>query len=125
MNRISILILEDDPQTLSVIFEVLRGFDCVFEPVVLSRYDQVEKLVNAQDIRYDLILLDRDCGAGGSFHVLDIERFGPERIIAISSVPPYNEQARARGVARIIDKDYHKFDEFAQKLTVEIRGLLG
>lgn len=34
-----------------------------------------------------MILLDRDCKIAGSFHILDIEKFGVHKIISILSTP--------------------------------------
>lgn len=71
-------------------------------------------------LKFDVILLDRDCKLGGSFHVLDIERFGPEKVIAISSVPEFNEQLKQRGVKKAILKDYQNLDKFADDVVKEI-----
>lgn len=125
----NILILEDDLETLSKILNRLavleeeQEFD--FSTVILSNYLQVQELINKNtNIDFDIILLDRDCKLCGSFHVLDIERFGPEKIISISSVPEYNELAKRRGVKRVIVKDYGKIDEFADKVVKEIEKML-
>jgi hypothetical protein len=56
--------------------------------------------------------------------VLDIEKFGPERVISISSVPEYNEQAKKRGVSRIVLKDNKHLDVFADLLKKEIEIFL-
>jgi len=73
---------------------------------------------------FDIILLDFDDKLGRSFHALEIERFGPEKIIGISSVPKWNEEARKRGVKRIILKDYAKMDEFADQVVKEIADMI-
>ncbi len=124
-----ILILEDDLLTVSKILNKLvkleqdQEFD--FCLVVLSDYIQVQDYINNNPkAEFDIILLDRDCKLGGSFHVLDIERFGPEKIIAISTVPEYNEQAKQRGVKRVVLKDYQHLDEFADKVVNEIEQLI-
>lgn len=125
----NILILEDDLKTLSKILYKLalleenQSFD--FSTVILSNYLQVQELINKNtNIDFDIILLDRDCKLCGSFHVLDIERFGPEKIISISSVPEYNELAKKRGIKRVIIKDYRFLDEFADKVVKEIEKML-
>src|SRR3989344_4357643 len=97
MKTIRILILEDDLETLSLIFEKLHLLEEKlansekpkdFSVVTLSEYTQVEEFINkSQKFDFDVILLDRDCKAGGSFHVLDIERFGADKIISIPSIP--------------------------------------
>lgn len=95
--------------------------------VVLTNYIQVQKLINTrenlEDI--DIILLDRDCKLGGSFHVLDIEKFGTDKIIAISSVPEFNEEIKRRGVKRIVQKDNYNLDNFVDKVIEEIEDVLG
>ncbi len=123
-RRINILILEDDLSTLCKIFNVLRSLRFDFSITVLSRYDYVEKLINKSDLKFDLILLDRDCSIGGSFHVLDLERFGAKRTISISSVPPYNIDALRRGVSMIIHKNYEDLNGFSKQLAVFIKKIL-
>jgi hypothetical protein len=93
---------------------------------VLSEYTQVEEYVNKkEDKDFDLILLDRDCKAFGSFHVLDFEKFNVDKIISISSMPEYNEDARQKGVTKIIHKDYTKLEEFSDEVVREIEGMIG
>src|SRR3989344_6808511 len=97
METIRILILEDDLETLSLLLKKLHLLEEElansaspkdFSLITLSEYTQVEDLINkSQNLDFDVILLDRDCKAGGSFHVLDIERFGAGKIISISSIP--------------------------------------
>lgn len=116
----SILILEDDLETLSVIFKVLAETKIDFVPVVLSTYEQVEKIINPSDMVFDLILLDRDCALGGSFHALDIQKFGVDKIIGISSVPDYNGNLVTRGIKVAITKDYRDLNDFAAKLLSAI-----
>ncbi len=121
----TILILEDDLRTLSKILDRLSVLEdeqlYEFSTVILTTYLQVEEYINSNlKADFDMILLDRDCKLGGSFHVLDLERLGPEKVIAISSVPDYNEQARNRGVKRVVLKDYKQLDEFADAVAKEI-----
>lgn len=116
----SILILEDDLETLSVIFRVLFESKIDFAPVVFSTYEQVEKIINPSSITFDLILLDRDCALGGSFHALDLQKFGVDKIIGISSVPPYNEELLKRGVQTVVNKDYENLKKFARELSETI-----
>jgi hypothetical protein len=124
-----LLILEDDLKTLSKLLKRLsvleedKEYD--FCTIIMSDYTQVEQYINGNPkAEFDVILLDRDCKLGGSFHVLDIERFGAEKIIAISTVPEYNEQARQRGVKRAVLKDYQHLDEFADRVVNEIEQLI-
>ena len=93
----SILILEDNLKVLSKILDrlfVLEG-DQSFElcVMILTTSSQVEDYINSNPkAKFDIILLDRDCKIGGSFHVLDIERFGKEKIIGISSIEEFNNE---------------------------------
>ena len=125
----TILILEDNLPTLSKLLEKLgvleedQPYD--FSLIVLTTYKQVEKYINSdREVDPDIILLDRDCKLAGSFHVLDIERIGAEKIIAISSVPAYNEQAKKRGVSRVVLKDYAKLEEFSDAVVKEVYEMI-
>lgn len=124
-----ILILEDDLKTLSKILEKLSRLEqdqpYDFCLVVLTDYIQVQDYVNNNPkAEFDIILLDRDCKLAGSFHVLDIERFGVNKIISISSVPDYNEQVKKKGVKRIVLKDYRYLDKFADQVVKEIEDMI-
>lgn len=130
MKTIRILILEDDLKTLAILFDKLSVMEDKsdlydFAVTILSEYHQVEEYINKKtDKDFDIILLDRDCKAGGSFHILDFSRFSSNKIISISSIPEYNEQARNKGVKRIIWKDYENLDDFSNKVMKEIESLL-
>jgi len=125
----SILILEDNLKVLSKILDrlyVLEG-DQPFEfsVMALTTSLQVEEYINSNPkANFDIILLDRDCKIDGSFHVLDIERFGKKKIISISAVPEYNNEARLRGVKRIVPKDIVDFDKFANTVVKEINDMI-
>jgi len=125
----SILILEDNLKILSKILDklyVLEG-DQPFEfsVMALTTSLQVEEYINSNPkAKFDIILLDRDCKLDGSFHVLDIERFGKEKIISISAVSEYNNEARLRGVKRIVPKDIVDFDKFANTVVKEINDMI-
>ena len=133
MKTIRILILEDDLETLSLLLKKLHLLEEKllkndspndFSVVTLSEYTQVEELINKSDnLDFDVILLDRDCKAGGSFHILDIERFGADKIISISSIPEYNEEAKARGIKRIVHKNFENLEAFSDKVIGEIEDL--
>ncbi|MBP6905036.1 MAG: hypothetical protein KBB91_03225 [Candidatus Pacebacteria bacterium] len=130
MKTYKILILEDDLETVSKLMAALHRVEETersrdFDVTVLSTYESVEKLINPQDKgAYDVILLDRDCKMAGSFHILDIEKFGVDTIISISSTPAWNEAARARGVQRIVPKVFSDLDTFAKNVMEEIKGVL-
>ena len=125
----TILILEDDHKILSLILDHLSELEgdqpYDLSVMVLTNHVQVQELINGNfNVHPDIILLDRDCKLGGSFHILDIERFGPGRVISISSVPEYNEQVKKRGIKRVILKDNSHKEEFADKVVKEIAALL-
>ncbi len=130
MNTYKILILEDDFEAVSKIMAELYNLEGHFAPIdfdvtVLSTDEAVQKLVNPQvPNAYDVILLDRDCKLGGSFHILDMEKFGVHKIISISSTPKWNEEAKARGVTRIVPKSFSDLEGFAKNVTREIKYLL-
>ena len=129
MKTIRILILEDDIRALSfltnrisLLEEKSKGFDIAL--TVLSEYTQVEEYINKTQMDFDIILLDRDCKACGSFHCLDFEKFGVDKIISISTMPEYNEEAQKRGVQRIIHKDHDHIENFADKVIKEIEKII-
>ena len=124
MKAKQVLILEDNLETLSIIFRVLSNLKIDISPIVLSEYVQVEEMINNTNREFDLILLDRDCNMGGSFHVLDIEKFGADKIISISSVPQYNDDAVARGVSKVVYKELNNLDYFSEALANQIKKML-
>lgn len=134
MRLIRILILEDDLKTLAVLLDRIHRLEEKLvnsedkkdiAVTVLSEYTQVEQYINPnKEHRFDVVLLDRDCKAGGSFHILNMEKIGLDKIVAISSIPPYNEEARILGVTRIVDKDYNGLDDFADKVIEQIEEII-
>ena len=124
-----ILILEDNLKVLSKILDrlfVLEG-DQSFElcVMVLTTSSQVEDYINSNPkAKFDIILLDRDCKIGGSFHVLDIERFGKEKIIGISSIEEFNNELKQKGVDKIVLKDLKDMDKFADEVVEEIKYMI-
>ncbi len=123
------LILEDN---LLVLSKILNGLwlleqDQPYElsTIVLTNFQQVEDYINSNPkASFDIALLDRDCKLGRSFHNLDIERFGAEKIISVSSVPEYNEDTRKRGVQRVVFKDYQYLDDFVAKVVKEVAEMI-
>jgi len=125
----TILILEDNLKVLSRIldglFELEQDQPFDFSVIALTNYQQVEDYVNNNPkAQFDIILLDRDCKLNNSFHVLNIERFGADKVIAISSVPEYNQEAKQRGVKRVVLKDLRYIDEFAKKVVKEVEHMI-
>lgn len=129
MKTTRILILEDDLETLSVLLRKLHELEdetsSSISVVTLSEYTQVEEFINNKpDFNFDIILLDRDCKASGSFHILNIEKYGPQKVISISSMPNYNQQAQDRGVQRVVWKDYLNLEDFGFKVIENIKQML-
>lgn len=134
MKTVRILILEDDLETLSVLLSRLSSLEKELEErtpprdfsvVTLSEYTQVEEYINKNsEFKFDAVLLDRDCRAGGSFHVLNIEAIGADKIISISSMPQYNEEAVKRGVKHVVWKDYQDLADFSDNVIKELREIL-
>lgn len=130
MKTYKILILEDDFEAVSKIMAELYNLEGHFAPIdfdvtVLSTYESVERLINPQKAgAYDVILLDRDCKMAGSFHILDMEKFGVNKIISISSTPTWNQEAEARGVTRIVPKSFSDLEGFAKSVAYEIKKIL-
>lgn len=126
-----ILILEDDLATLSILIKHITILEneiassgAQIAITVLSESTQVDEYINNTQTRFDVILLDRDCKAGASFHVLDIQKYGAEKIIGISSIPSYNDSLSKLGITRIVPKDYTDLNNFSKKVIVHIRELL-
>ena len=112
------LILEDDYTTLMAILKAFEK-DCLsyhMRILIVTDSLQVEEIINKSDQDFDLILLDRDCNIGGTFHILDFDKFDVNKMISISSVPEFNELAEEKGVTRTILKDYRYLDKFAEEL---------
>ncbi len=131
MRTINLLILEDDVETLSVLLKHIAKLEEEIAPkadidvTIFSNYKQVEDLVNNQPADfYDIILLDRDCKMGASFHVLNIEKIDTEKIISISSTPQWNTEARARGVEKIVLKEYMDLDKFTKGVIAEMTQII-
>lgn len=121
----TILILEDDLEALEFILRVLKevsiGKRIPISVTVIPDYERTIVFINNNPhFKYDLLLLDRDCYLGGSFHIVNLDNFDKDKVISISSVPEYNEKAVGMGVKRVVWKDYKNLDDFSQKLKAEI-----
>jgi len=124
-----ILILEDNYKVLSTILEKLSELEnrqpFEFSITIINDSEQVENLINGNPrAKFDIILLDRDCKINKSFHVLDIEHFEAEKVIAISSIPKFNQQAKDRGVTKVIEKDILNVNMFVDKIIREIESAI-
>lgn len=129
MEQVRLLILEDDLKTVEFILTVLNEIEAEnnvsFAVTVLPDYIQTDRFVNKNPkINYDVLLLDRDCYLGGSFHTVNLKRFDLNKVISISSVPEYNRKAREKGIKRAVLKDFNDLRGFASKLKEEITDIL-
>lgn len=125
----TILMLEDNLKVLSKLLDKLYTLEGnqpnELSVIILTNHQQVQDYINSNPkASFDIALLDYDDKIGRSFHDLEIERFGADRIISISSVPKWNEGAQKRGVRRVILKDYANLDDFADKVVKEIEIML-
>lgn len=125
----TILILEDNLRVLSKLLDKLYALEgeqpWELSIIILTNEQQVIDYVNSNPkANFDIALLDFDDKIGGSFHTLEIERFGPEKVIAISSVPRRNEELQKRGITRVVLKNYVKLDEFTNKVIKEIGKMI-
>jgi hypothetical protein len=130
MKDIKILILEDDLETVEKIFSVLRKIEeegkIIFGATVIPDHIQVEELINKNpQVKFDILLLDRDCFLGGSFHNVNLKNFDIDKVISISSVPEYNDHAKRFGIKRIVSKDYSDLGVFADNLEKELNKIIG
>lgn len=121
--------MEDNLKVLSKLLDKLYTLEGEqpneLSVIILTSGQQVQDYINSNTkADFDIALLDFDDKLGRSFHALEIERFGPEKIIGISSVPKWNEEARKRGVKRIVLKDYAKMDEFADQVVQEVAEMI-
>ena len=129
MKTFRILILEDDIQTISFLTKKISQIEAELKEgdiavTVLSEYTQVEEYINNTKTDFDVILLDRDCKACGSFHVLNFDKFGVDKIISISAIPEWNKEARERGVTRVVLKDLINLEKFADNVSGEIKRII-
>lgn len=110
---------------LDNLFELEQNQPFELSVIVLTNSQQVEDYVNTNPrSQFDIILLDRDCKLNKSFHILDIEKIGADKIIAISSVPEYNQEAKQRGVKKVVLKDMRNIDSFAKEVTKEVEKMI-
>ncbi len=130
-KTIRILILEDDLETLSVLMKNLFVLEenlpyLSFAVTVFSEYNQVEDYVNKIiKPNFDIILLDRDCRMGGSFHVLDFNKFNTDKIISISTVPEWNNKAVEMGVKKVCWKGHDNIDDWGERIAEIINNMIG
>ena len=127
---VRILILEDDLETLATLMKNLYYLEenlsyISFGVTVFSEYKQVEDYVNKiKKPNFDIVLLDRDCNIGGSFHILDFEKIGLDKIISISTVPEWNNEAAKRGVKKVCWKGHVNIDDWGDRIVEMIEGMV-
>jgi hypothetical protein len=124
-----LLILEDDLKTLSILLKHLAVLEqdqpFSLSVMVLTDNLQVKTYINDNPkAEFDIILLDYDDKLNETFHVLNIERFGADKVISISSTEINNEEAKKRGVNKIVMKDYQQLDELANKVIKMIELII-
>lgn len=129
MKTLRVLILEDDIRAVSHLTNRLSKLEAEADDfdiavTVLAEYTQVEEYINQTKMDFDVILLDRDCKSCGSFHILNFEKIGVEKIISISAIPEWNQEAQKRGVQRVILKDHNQIEKFADDVTEEIKKMM-
>lgn len=125
----TILILEDNLRVLSKLLEKLYTLEgdqpWELSVMIFTNSQQVENYLNSNPkADFDIALVDFDDKTGGSFHDLEVERFGPEKVIAISSVPERNKQLQKRGVNKVVLKDYQYLDVFAEDVAKELGKMI-
>jgi len=129
-NIIKILILEDDLEALSVLMKNLYILEksligIPFVVTVFSEYTKVDNYLNKLDSSdFDIILLDRDCKMGGSFHILDFKKFDVNKIISISSIPKWNDEAVKRGVKKVYWKDHNNIEDWGESVIQGIKKMV-
>lgn len=124
-GNIAILVLEDNLYALSALMEQLgnleqdlieRGRDMTVVVYPTSQFIETEvNDKNSQD--YDVIILDRDDKQGTSYHVLDIDKFGPQKVIAVSTLSQWNNLLKKRGVNRIVRKNFLDLENWAREVV--------
>ena len=129
MNVKRVLIMEDDLETSADLLRLLGILESKLgvniSATVLSEYWQVEDyLMQSLREKFDIVLLDRDCKMGGSFHNLNFKKFARARLIGISSVPKYNLELLGKRVYAVVDKDYERLDVFISKVSRLIEEII-
>lgn len=131
--KLRTLILEDDLVTLAEIMvelfgmkrDLIGGKHIDFMVTVFSGYEQSQDYLNKiSEPDFDIILLDRECKLGGYFNNLNINKFGADRIIEISSQPEHYKTATEMHHQRSIRNDYNHHPTFATQLVTEIKNIL-
>lgn len=123
-----ILILEDTSYVIEGLIREIRDLESElyekFEISVYSTSREVKQIVNQQPAdSYDVIILDRNA-SDGSFHELDIAKFGPRKIISISSIDRFNENMKIQGVKHTVLKSHDQLERFFSQVREAIREIM-
>ena len=122
------LILEDNPVILGNIAFLLQKIETAypvqFNPVSFPTVQEAKQYIREQKPTFDIILLDRNDKSGDSFHTIDLETLGIDKIISISSVPRNNEEARARGISKVVLKRYDELEIFTKELEAQLIAIV-
>ncbi len=136
-KRVRVLILEDDLKTISVLLDKLSDLLILnqqtnelekvnFDVTVIADSGKASRMLSmlgSED--FDLILLDRDCVSRGSFHAVGIGKFDPDRVIAISSVPEFNQELEEEfGITKRVEKRLGDLEGFAESVSQIVEKML-
>lgn len=126
MSQLRVLLIEDNPIVISGLRRAISKNFANAKLLSVTSPDEVLAKVNNQPAgSWDIILLDFVYSAGtGNFHVFDIEKFGPQRVISISSTGFGNEAAQARGVTHVKPKSYLHFNKFLRDTIDEMKSMI-
>ena len=125
-----LLLLEDDLEVAGKLLLALHRIEPHMAPydldvTHLSTSEAVEELVNGHPERsYDIVLMDRDCKMNSSFHVLDLSRAHPGRVVSISSTPMWNQEAASNGILHVVPKSFNDLDGFSERAARKVLELL-
>ena len=123
-----ILILEDMPYVIEGLIREIRDLESElnekFEIYTYTTSREVKQIVNQQPAgSYDVIILDRNA-PDGSFHELDIAKFGPGKVISISSIDSFNENMKIQGVEHTAHKRHDQLELFFAQVREAVEEIL-
>lgn len=123
-----ILILEDNLEVIEIIMSGIRELEQELGKimaVVVSTGKEAEELVDSGKIgKFDVILLDCISADAITFHQAVLNKVDPQKTIAISNTPAYNNLAREKGVLRVVQKNYFDLNGFKGIIIKEIKNIL-
>lgn len=119
-NGKHVLVLEDNPRVIAVLQAKLP----YSLTILSSRREAEEYLETHPKEMFDAVLLDRNDANDESFHDVDLSRFDPKTIIAISSVPRHNESARRLGITHTVTKEYYDIEASVERIARKLAEIL-